>query len=137
MTEIESFKKTIEELARNFKAVSFDLDRMSEWVEQTSDDLLKTINQRDEAIKERDEARAEVETWKGVEGKQSAKISALEARPEPSRLEIAAMIYAAWSSNSIVTRFLLDGSGPDIWTDKEALRDADALIAASKEKEAE
>jgi len=137
MTEIESFKKTIEELARNFKAGSFDLKRLSEWVKLTSDDLLKTINQREKAIKERDEARAEVETWKGVVGKQSAKISALEARPEPSRLEIAAMIYAAWSSNSIVTRFLLDGSGPDIWTEKEALRDADALIAASKEEVAQ
>ena len=64
MTEIESFKKTIEELARNFKAGSFDLNRLSEWVKLTSDDLLKTINQREKAIKERDEARSEVENLK-------------------------------------------------------------------------
>jgi chromosome segregation ATPase len=231
MTEIESFKKTIEELARNFKAGSFDLKRLSEWVKLTSDDLLKTVNQREKAIKERDKARAEVENlricldglkncldgatkdreyWIERAKQKDETISVIRAemerlrgdlekvskqrdeahaeveklkeeahrqfknaeylrelsehyqnlylkeeernksvpppdmswsqtmapatRPEPSRLEIAAMIYAAWSSNSIVTRFLLDGSGPDIWTEKEALRDADALIAASKEE---
>lgn len=203
MTEIESFKKNIEELARNFKAGSFDLKRLSEWVKLTSDDLLKTINQRDEAIKERDEARAEVdrlkgklersvkecvealsestrgqvarallsqiddalnaagvptlhpdigaaerkpmlirervewlaenrneqcaevEIWKGVVGKQSMKISAMEARPEPSRLEIAADLLCAWeSSRDIVVPNCM----------KVALQMADELIAASKEE---
>ena len=79
-------------------------------------------------------AEGECKHWKIIAEKRMAEIKTMSSRPEPSRLEIAAMIYAAWSSNSIVTRFLLDGSGPDIWTEKEALRDADALIAAAKEE---
>lgn len=191
MTEIESFKKTIEELARNFKAGSFDLNRLSEWVKLTSDDLLKTINQREKAIKERDEARAELQRlrddhartlgeydaikvaheqlkktslhdvlieakrqrdvnrteldaerlkalkleaelrntklerdyWEKRANRQKEKTSAPPTRPEPSRLEIAAMILAGGCAN------------PELATNEDvALAQADALIAASKEE---
>ena len=78
-----------------------------------------------ETRKERDEARADVERlWalnaRRVEEnkKTRAEVERLRtSRPEPSRLEIAAQFYAA-------------GYGPV----EDALKRADALIAAAKEK---
>jgi hypothetical protein len=81
------------------------------------------------AIKERDEARAEVETLKqalhDARLENSGQAAQLErTRPEPSRLEIAAMLKAGWINP--------DPKYPDndpYWW----LQQADELIAAAKE----
>ena len=70
--------------------------------------------------KERDEARAEIERLKQ------------EVRPEPSRLEIAAMVAAAWESNPEIRKYRVE-TGDDLWPIADALLEADALIAAAKE----
>lgn len=70
--------------------------------------------------KESDEARAEIDRLTT----ELIQVKAAQIRPEPSRLEIAAMILA--SSCSHPDR---DCGGGTIW----ALEYADALIAAAKE----
>jgi hypothetical protein len=92
---------------------------------------------RSKAEDDRDEARAEVvklkaelrnaegewKHWKKVADHRKEKISAMVARPEPSRLEIAAMLLAGGCAN------------PELATNEDvALAQADALIAASKEE---
>ena len=79
------------------------------------------------ALKERDEARAEVERLKTElhDTIDSYKLNNLQpktTRPEPSRLEIAAQF--------MVGSFL--GAGEKI-TNKQAFKMADALIKAAKE----
>lgn len=54
----------------------------------------------------------------------------VRVKPEPSRLEIAAMILNGWASNPNVSSLRC---GPDERPPRSALRVADALIAAAKE----
>jgi hypothetical protein len=72
--------------------------------------------------KERDEARAEVQRIKS----QGAGFYIAQSRPEPSRLEIAAMLLAGWYASP------QEGSPcpPSWWISK-----ADALISAAEEAE--
>jgi hypothetical protein len=80
--------------------------------------------------KERDDARAEVERLKAIEKGRTEigqyKLSQQTAtRPEPSRLEIAAMLKAGWFANRDA-----DFNATD---QKWWIEQADALIAAAKE----
>jgi len=77
-------------------------------------------DQAREARKERDEARAEVERLK-------AELQCKQTRPEPSRLEIAAMLLAGWFCN-FDNPDALACPRPKWWIEQ-----ADALIKAAKE----
>jgi DNA repair exonuclease SbcCD ATPase subunit len=93
--------------------------------ELNASDALKRI---DAVIKERDEARAEVERLKqalhDARLENSGQAAQLErTRPAPSRLEIAAMAMQAFIGTSA---FIMD-------IPKHSLEYADALIAASNE----
>jgi hypothetical protein len=112
MTELKEYKKTLEVVIRQRDEALAEVERLRGELEKV--------------IKERDEARAEVEIWKGVVGKQSMKISAMEARPEPSRLEIAADLLCVWEGRAEITN--VDTAC------KDALSIADKLIAADKEE---
>jgi len=79
---------------------------------------------KNEARSEVEKLKAELRTaegewkhWKRIADHRKEKISAMVARPEPSRLEIAALFYSS-------------GLGPV----HDALKRADALIAAAKEE---
>jgi len=89
-------------------------------------DRLEELQRLNESI--RDEARAEVERLKqalhDARLENSGQAALLErTRPEPSRLEIAAMLLAAMCGSQYT------------WTNAEplALRKADVLIAAARE----
>jgi chromosome segregation ATPase len=91
-------------------------------------EMLQRINA---VVKERDEARAEVERLKQALHDSRIENSGQAAqfertRPEPSRLEIAAMLVAAMCGSQYT------------WTNAEglALRKADTLIALAKEAQA-
>jgi len=101
-------------------------------------DLLRTTaghltEQLAGAIKERDQARAEmyrakteIERWKNHIGEMMDATDSI--RPEPSRLEIAAMLVAGRFSNTT----MLAGELDQRWI-QYAIKAADALIAAAKE----
>jgi len=76
----------------------------------------------DEAIQQRDEARAQVERLK-LEPKTI--IQQTTFRPEPSRLEIAAMLKAGWFANRDSN---FDAGDSGWWIEQ-----ADKLIAAARE----
>jgi len=71
-----------------------------------------------ELARERDETCAEVERLK-------AELQCKQTRPEPSRLEIAAMLKAGWFANGDVDFYATDH--------KWWIEQADALIAAARE----
>jgi hypothetical protein len=76
-------------------------------------------------------AQNEQAHWKRIAERCQEKLSALLTRPEPSRLEIAAMIYAAWEANPEIE--LVRQTGSDRAACFEpcgAVLEADALIAA-------
>jgi len=76
---------------------------------------------------QRDEARGDAAHWRRIAEHRQKELSALIARPEPSRLEIAAMLVAGRFSDTV---FVTEVKGAWI---KYALDGADALIAAAKE----
>ena len=78
-------------------------------------------------IVERDEARAEVKRLKQElhDTIESDNLQPKTTRPEPSRLEIAAMLKAGWFANHDVDFYATDH--------KWWIEQADALIAAAKE----
>jgi hypothetical protein len=63
--------------------------------------------------------------YKRIAEHRQKELSGLLARPEPSRLEIAAMLKAAWLSNA-------DYKSEDACDDGWWIEQADALIAAAK-----
>lgn len=82
-----------------------------------------------ELTMQRDEARAEVERLKNHIPDATKMI-----RPEPSRLEIAAQIYAAWWTNPQIELLRQTGNDRgDCFDCAGALEEADALIAAARE----
>ena len=130
---------------------------------QLETDVSTALQRIDKALKERDEARAEIEERKvalldaarqidelkkqrndwfeRARLENEKRLDALErlrnqrpdVRPEPSRLEIAAMIYAAWSSNPQIE--LLRRAGDDragLFEHDDAFEEADSLIAEAK-----
>jgi len=87
-------------------------------------------DQAREARKKRDEARAEVETLKqalhDARLENSGQAAQLERpRPEPSRLEIAAMLKAGWFANRDAD---FNATDQGWWVEQ-----ADKLIAAARE----
>ena len=52
-------------------------------------------------------------------------------RKQPSRLEIALMIQAAWESNPYITKYRMETSR-DLWGAIDAFEEADKLIAQSR-----
>jgi hypothetical protein len=89
------------------------------------------LERLDRVTTERDVARAEVEQLKqalhDARLENSAQAMLLERkRPEPSRLEIAAMFKAAWFANS-------DYKSEDACDDGWWIEQADKLIEAAKE----
>lgn len=103
-------------------------DKLAEAIKEREIELLrrdvgKLLKENWQLGIERDEARAEVERLKHHIPDATKMI-----RPEPSRIEIAAMFYsAALTAGAIKLIFDPDTSAGD------ALAHADALIAASKE----
>jgi multidrug resistance efflux pump len=96
-----------------------------EWLENECD---KARTEVDKLKAELKNAEGEWKHWKRIAEHRKEKISAMVARPEPSRLEIAAMLLAA-SLNKTVN---------NVWVIEDevicALDDADKLIAAAKEE---
>ena len=52
-------------------------------------------------------------------------------RKQPSRLEIAVMIQAAWESNPYIAKYRMEKS-EDLWASSDAFEEADKLIAQSR-----
>lgn len=71
-------------------------------------------------------AEGEWKHWKRIADHRKEKIIAMVARPEPSRLEIAADLLCVWESRAEITN--VDTACED------ALSIADTLIAAAKEE---
>jgi hypothetical protein len=126
----------LEELQRMNESMQVDREL---WIKVGREKLesisRQMIEERGQAIKERDEARAEVEFHKEAHAKcRQYLATALDkvenqrtemTRPEPSRLEIAAMLKAGWFANRDA-----DFNATD---HKWWIEQADALIAAAKE----
>lgn len=133
-------KKTTEEIILNLRHIGLPsdekvADRLEELLEQI--DELKRDNEGAEHertracveklsfMKERDEARAEVKRLEIInEEVLQANYTMATSRPEPSRLEIAAMLLGAQPPPQ---------AGSFKGQAEHALRRADALIAAAKE----
>jgi hypothetical protein len=103
------------------------LNTNTEELNMTTQEIIKQV------IKERNEARAEVERlklerdlWQQIQRDGATVNQQLTVRPEPSRLEIAAMLKAGWVANPDV--FSRRDDDPAWWIEQ-----ADALIAAAKE----
>lgn len=169
MTDTDTLIKTMRILAQDIEsedgvanaAIAEAADRLEAL--QLETDVSTALQRIDKALKERDEARAEVEERKEAlldaarqidelkkqrndwferaRLENEKRLDALErlrnqrpdVRPEPSRLEIAAMIYAAWSSNPQIE--LLRQAGDDragLFEHDDAFEEADALIAEAK-----
>jgi hypothetical protein len=95
------------------------------------------FNSEKAIVKERDEALAEVKRLKRelhdtIESYKLNNLQPKTTRPDPSRLEIAAIIAAAWESNSEIRKYRVE-TGDDLWPIADALLEADALIAAARE----
>jgi chromosome segregation ATPase len=121
-TEVEKLREDYNMLAR------LSDGRVKQLQEELSDSTNHYNGIINDLVKLRDEARAEVERLKqslhDARLENSGQAAQLErTRPEPSRLEIAAMLYKGMLSSGY------------IWGDPEktAIRSADALIAAAKE----
>ena len=108
--------------------------------ERTPHDYGILKEEAQEMRKERDEACAEVERlekeykiahfdrqhYKRITQDRDEKLDALHARPEPSRLEIAAWLKAGWFANPA---FDFNSTDQKWWIEQ-----ADKLIAAAKEE---
>jgi len=129
-------KRQMPEMQKNFDRVLRQRDEARgdrDFYKLEADNLREKVGN---ALQERNEARAEVEKLKEqLRAEIKKNTITIPIRPEPSRLEIAAMIKAAWGANSAIIRYQIEKNFPDVWTEKEALREADALIAAAKEKQ--
>jgi len=104
-------------------------------VEERKEALLDAARQIDELKKQRNEwfERARLENEKRLDALERLRNQRPDVRSEPSRLEIAAMIYAAWWSNPQIE--LLCRAGDDranLFDRDDALEEADELIAAAK-----
>jgi uncharacterized coiled-coil DUF342 family protein len=121
-----------------------DLDAAEARVEQLKQALEQAIAERtphdygilkeeaQEMRKQRDEARAELQLlkqerdlWQQIQRDKATVNQSLTVRPEPSRLEIAAMTLAARSTSTFFRELNSEA--------QHALAAADALIAAAKE----
>jgi len=104
------------------------LQEQSDLIERMQSELAQAISERtphDYGIlqDQRDEARGDAAHWRRIAEHRQKELSALLARPEPTRLEIAAIILTGSYSNY--------SSYDDLA--KMGLKQADALIAAAKE----
>lgn len=79
-----------------------------------------------ETVKQRDKAMREAAHWKSIAEHRQSECNSLVARPELSRLEIAAMLLAALASRESGT---WEAKQEAIW----AIEQADELIALAKE----
>ena len=112
-----------------------ELQRLNDSMQTDRDLWIKVGREKLEAVeKERDQARVEVEQLKAelhdtIESYKLNNLQPKAIRPEPSRLEIAAMLYA---SGIVAGRIAIDFD-PDIMGTNEVMTHTDALIAAAKE----
>jgi hypothetical protein len=91
--------------------------------------VTRLIQERDNATYLADKANNEVARLKRDQTKSATVKQSLTVRPEPSRLEIAAMILQGWASNPNIEALAnAENKRPPF----AALRIADALIAAAK-----
>jgi len=108
-----------------------ELQRMNDSMQVDRELWIKVGREKlEQAIKERDEALAEVERLKRElhDTIDSYKLNNLQpktTRPEPSRLEIAAMLKAGWFANRDAD---FNATDHKWWVEQ-----ADALIAAARE----
>jgi uncharacterized coiled-coil DUF342 family protein len=139
LKQTDKMKPTIEEIIKELR--TYQMSAMSMAL-----DMLELTQQRDEArarlttfeptirnlTKERNEARAELtrlqaerDLWQQIQRDETTCKQSLQVRPEPSRLEIAAMMASSWVSNPAHDETSVDTQ----WW----LKQADALIAAARE----
>jgi len=97
---------------------------------QTQNDRLKLENRNLSAEVE----RLKTELHDTIDSYKLNNLQPKTTRPEPSRLEIAAQIYAAWWTNPQIELLRQTGNDRgDCFDRADALEEADALIAAAKE----
>jgi predicted nucleic acid-binding Zn-ribbon protein len=109
--------------AAEIKLMDIAADRLEELQEDYNHLTRLSDKEVKRLLKERDEARAEVERLKAELNNLQLKTS----RPEPSRLEIAAWLKAGWFAN-FDKPDALACPVPKWWIEQ-----ADALIAAARE----
>jgi len=133
---------TTQDLIKRLRSI-MPLGPLTEEIHKTAADRLEELLK--ELVQERDESRAEVERLKRQLGERTEMVHADELstqmlklisdmnaanapqiRPDPSRLEIAAMLISGWFANSEA----LSRNDQDA---KWWLKQADALIAAARE----
>jgi hypothetical protein len=83
--------------------------------------------ERDQAREELELLKQERDLWQQIQRDEATRKQSLQVRPEPSRLEIAAMLVASRFSSTL---YVTEVKGAWI---KYAFEGADALIAAAKE----
>ena len=97
---------------------------------ETQNDRLKLENRNLSAEVE----RLKTELHDTIDSYKLNNLQPKTTRPEPSRLEIAAQIYAAWWTNPQIELLRQTGNDRgDCFDRAGALEEADALIAAAKE----
>jgi chromosome segregation ATPase len=121
------------EAAEKIRELRAEVEKVQERLGRVADESIHAMRKRDEACAEVVKLKAELRTaeaewkyWKRIAERRNEKISAMEARPEPSRLEIAAMLLSGAMADPSVEGSCINYT----WF----LRQADALIAASKEE---
>jgi uncharacterized coiled-coil DUF342 family protein len=134
---VRHYTDELNELVRQRNAVIKERDEARAEAEKLKEQILEDQNRCNPYVslttqKDLDQVRAEVEKLKAELNKaekawlyweNKAKSNSMKLRPEPSRLEIAAMILAGGCAN------------PELATNEYvALAQADALIAAAKEE---
>jgi hypothetical protein len=98
-------------LRRDLLDAASRLQEQSDLIERMQSELAQAVSERtphDYGIlrDQRDEARGDAAHWRRIAEHRQKELSALIARPEPSRLEIAAMIFAGGTEETITNAFL-------------------------------
>jgi hypothetical protein len=132
-SELDEARAEVERLNKQLKQAivertPHDYGILKEEVDYWKAETHRVAKKRDEALGEVELLKQERDLWQQVQRDKATVKESLTVRPEPSRLEIAAMFYsAALTAGAIKLIFDPDTSAGD------ALIHADALIAASKE----
>lgn len=141
--DVYQARAEVERLTMEFAAANSEIEKLVKESDEACAELaeLREVNaelREDEKrlLVERDEARVEANRLTNLVSTLTHRLEEARnasTRPEPSRLEIAAMIYAAWNANSEVE--LVRQTGSDRAACFEpcgAVEEADALIAATE-----
>lgn len=133
---VESLQANFDALMEDYGAAHAEVERLNEQLKQALHDArLENSGQaaRIEELKKGNEiitaavcSGNSIEVERAIQERDAAIVEAKRTRPEPSRLEIAAMLVASRFSSTL---YVTDVKGTWI---KYALEGADALIAAAR-----